>query len=136
MNVLELSLVLMLLLFAILGSGVWIALALAGVRVRGRPDEGSDAGRASAGYIDVGSFELLGPDGFAYVHLDGRNTLSYEIVRRHVRGFGALAAKAARPFVACECGGLRDFRRRVRIFSGYVRNDWPHRAAGVAQTRL
>ena len=96
MNVLELSLVLMLLLFAVLGSGVWIALALALVRIRRRADEGRDTGRASARHVDVDGVEFLGPDGVADVHLDGRNPLSHQIVRGHVRRAWRLGCRNCR----------------------------------------
>ena len=71
MNVLELSLVLMLLLFAILGSGVWIALALAVCGFAAVSDESGNTSRTSARHVDVDSVEFMGPDGTADVHLDG-----------------------------------------------------------------
>ena len=71
MNVLELSLALMLLLFAILGSGVWIALALAVCGFAAVHDEGRHPGGSGARNLDVDGVEFLGSDGFADVHLDG-----------------------------------------------------------------
>ena len=71
MNELELSLGLMLLLFAILGSGVWIALALAVCGFAAVLDKGSNPSRTGAGNFDVDCVEFVGSHGVADVYLDG-----------------------------------------------------------------
>ena len=136
MNVVELSLVLMLLLFAILGSGVWIALALAVCGFRRGADQGRDAGRPGAGDLDVGGLQFLGSHRAADVHLDGRDPLPHQIVRRHVRGPRALGAETARPAAARERDRLRDLRRGVGFLGRHLRHHRPHRAARTAQARL
>ena len=136
MSVVELSLVLMLLLFAMLGSGVWIALALAICGFVAIVTNDVDAAGPGAGHLDVGGVGFVGPDRAADVHLDGRNPLPHQIVRRHVRGPCALDAEAAGPAAARERGRLRDLCRGVGLLRRHLRNHRPHRAARIAQARL
>ena len=83
----------MLLLFAILGSGVWIALALAVCGfVAILTKVSTPAGQVLATSMWAAS-EFLGPHRAADVHLDGRNPLPHQIVRGHVRRPGALVAE-------------------------------------------
>ena len=136
MTVVELSLLLMLLLFAVLGSGVWIALALAICGFVAILTTVSTPAGPGAGDLDVGGVGFLGPDRAADVHLDGRNPLPHQIVRRHVRRPGAVDAEAARPAAACERGRLRHLCRGLRLLRRHLRNHRPHRAARTAQARL
>ena len=136
MNELQLSLALMLLLFAILGSGVWIALALAVCGFAAVLTKVATPAGPGAGDLDVDGVEFLGPHRAADVHLDGRDPLPHQIVRRHVRRPGALGAEAAGPAAACERDRLRDLCRGVGLLGRHLRHHRPHRAARTAQARL
>ncbi len=81
MSVVELSLVLMLLLFAILGAGVWIAVALAIVGfVAILSSTVAPPGQVLATSMWA-AVEFMGSHRAADVHLDGRDSLPHEIAR-------------------------------------------------------
>ncbi len=107
-----------------------------GLRLCRGPHQGRDAGGTGARDLDVDGIELVGSDRVADVHLDGRDSLSHQIVRRHVRRLGAVAAETAGAPAARERDWLRHFRRRVRFIGRHLRHHRPHRAAGIAQARL
>jgi Tripartite ATP-independent periplasmic transporter, DctM component len=73
------------------------------------PDQHRDAAGPGAGELDVGGLEFLGSHRAADVHLDGGDSLSHQIARRHVRGIGDVAAAAARPPVAFNVVGCAIF---------------------------
>ena len=136
MSVVELSLVLMLLLFRHSGLRRLDRDCAGSVRFCSGAHQSRDAGGTGARDIHVDCFEFVGSDGVADVHLDGRDSLSHQIVRRYVRRLGAVAAETAGAPAARERDWLRHFRRRVRFIGRYLRHHRPHRAAGIAQARL
>ena len=83
-------------LFVLLGSGVWIGLALAGVAWIGMELFTSRPGRRRDGGDDLGLGVVVDADRAAAVRLDGRDPVPHAAVRGHVPRPRALARAAAR----------------------------------------
>ena len=129
MSVVELSLVLMLLLFAVLGSGVWIALALAVcgfVAILTKMSTPAGQVLATSMWAASDSWDLTALPMFIWMgEILYRTKLSEDMFA----GPRALAAEVARPASARERGRLRHLRRGVGLLGRHLRNDRPHRAA-------
>ena len=136
MSVVGLSLVLMLLLFAILGSGVWIAIALAVCGFAAVLTKvATPAGQvlATSMWTASNSWDLTALPMFIWMgEILYRTKLSDDMFE----GLGAVAAEATGAPAARERDWLRHFRRRIRFIGGDVCHHRPHRAAGIAQARL
>ena len=127
---------LMLLLFAILGSGVWIALALAVCGFAAVLTKvATPAGQvlATSMWAASDSWDLTALPMFIWMgEILYRTKLSEDMFE----GPGAVAAEAARPAAARERRRLRDLRRGVGLVGRDLRHHRPDRAAGAAQARL
>ena len=118
-------------LFALLGSGVWIGLALAGVAWIGMELFSSrPAGDAMAVTI-WGIGVVVDADRAAAVLLDGRDPVPHAAVRGHVQGPGAVARAPARPPAAHQHHRLHDLRRGVGLVGRHLRDDRQDDAAGT-----
>ncbi len=102
-------------LLVLLGSGVWVGLALLGVAFVGMElfTDRPHRGRYDHDHLD--HFILVVPDCTATVYLNGRNSVSDTLVERYVQGTGALVERAARRLVAYQYRWLRRVRRCLGI---------------------
>ena len=118
-------------LFALLGSGVWIGLALAGVAWIGMELFSSrPAGDAMAVTI-WGIGVVVDADRAAAVRVDGRDPVPHAAVRGHVQGTGAVARARAGPAAAHEHHRLHDLRGGVGLVGRDLRDDRQDDAAGA-----
>jgi hypothetical protein len=123
-------------LFVLLGSGVWIGLALAGVAWIGMELFSSrPAGDAMAVTI-WGAASSWTLTALPLFRLDGRDIVPHAVVRGHVPRSLAVARAASRPAPAHEHHRLHDLRRRVGIFGRDVRDDRQNDPAGTEGARL
>jgi C4-dicarboxylate transporter DctM subunit len=100
---------LILALFVLLGSGIWIGLALLGVGWLGM-ELFTPRRRRRDGRHHLGRLLLLDPDRPADVPLDGRDPVPHAALLGHVQGPRALAGKPAGPPAARQ-------RHRLHIFA-------------------
>jgi TRAP-type mannitol/chloroaromatic compound transport system permease large subunit len=123
-------------LFVLLGSGVWIGLALAGVAWIGMELFSSrPAGDAMAVTIwgTASSWTLTALPLFVW---DGRDPVPDAAVRRHVQGPRTVARAVARPPAAYQYHRLHDLRRGVGIFRRNLRHDRQDDTAGAQEPGL
>ena len=136
MTVVELSLVLMLLLFAILGSGVWIALALAVcgfVAILTKVSTPAGQVLATSMWAASNSWDLTALPMFIWMgEILYRTKLSEDMFA----GLAPWLQTSARPAAARERGRLRDLRRGVGLVGRDLRHHRPHRVARTPQARL
>ena len=136
MSVVELSLVLLLLLFAILASGVWIAMALSIVGfVAIITTMSTPPGQvlATSMWSASSSWDLTALPMFIWM---GEILYRTKLPDDMFDGPGALDAEAARTLAARERGRLRDLCRGVGLVGGHLRDHRPDRAAGIVEARL
>jgi hypothetical protein len=126
-------------LFLLLGSGVWVALALLGVAFVGmelftdRPAGDAmittiwtsrPAGGRRHDHDDLDLVFKLDADRPAAVHLDGRNPVSNAAKRRHVPRLGAMGGETAWRAFAYQCYRLHNIRCRVGLVGRDADHGW------------
>ena len=121
-------------LFLLLGTGVWVGLALIGVAWVGmelftsRPVGGRDADN------DMVRVVILDTCGTSAVHLDGRDPLSNAIIRRHVPRAGPVDGAPSGWVGAHQYRGLYGVCRRFRVFRRDIDHGRQDVDPGIAQT--
>ena len=120
-------------LFFLLGSGVWVGLALMGVAYMGMI--GHPAIRSSMS-ITIWTGRQAGRSPRSAVHMDGRNPVSHAALRGYVQGAGTLAVPSAGRIAAYECRWLHGVRGGVRLICGDADDSWQDVHPRAAQARL
>ena len=136
MSVIDLSLALLLLLFAVLGSGVWIALALticgfAAILTTASTPPGQVL--ATAMWTASNSWDLTALPMFIWMgEILYRTKLSDDMFE----GLAPWMQKLPGRLLHVNVVGCAHLRRGVRLLRRHLRHHRPHRAAGIAQARL
>jgi hypothetical protein len=110
-------------LFILLGTGVWIGLALAGVAWIGMELFSSRPAGDAMAVTDMGLGVVVDADRAAAFRLDGRNPVSDAVVRRHVSRSRALARATPGTAAAHQYHRLHDLCRRLGFIGRNLRND-------------
>ena len=107
-------------LFLLLGTGVWVGLALLGVAFVGMELFTVAAGGRRDDDDHLAAGVVVVADRPAALHLDGRDPVPHAAVGGHVQGAGAVDGEAAGRAAAYQHRRLHGLRRGLRLFGGHA----------------